>query len=341
MADTGTYSTEQSALIMENTEKEVYSSLIKQRPLFDIMQRRQDSELGGGPFYRLPSTRELSVNKSGGRLFTIPIRIDALGVTTTLGDSLEMLDPQKKNQALRAEYNIKTTVTPLALVDEDINMAQTDEAVVDYVQEQYTAALEDHLNTLAGSSYLWSSTSASGWTGINHAIIDDPTTSALGGWDGTSHENWRNKYITTGAYRTSQEGIMELTTIMAEISGAGGVIGLHITNKTVFSYYSAENYGQVNIERVTNDPFAGYPMVAGAPVMIDPQLSSNRWYCIDLRAFDLKVLGYKRAGNKPAWALTLPKSLLDRQLAEAFAIVSQGNFCWRRRNTSGVQIVTG
>jgi len=341
MADSGTYSTERSALIMEETEKEVFSSLVKSRPLFDIMQRRQDSQLGGGPFYRLPSTREVTKSKVGGRLFTIPIRIDALGVTTTLGDDLEAMDPQKKNQDLRAEYPIKTTVTPLALVDADINMAQGDEAVVDYVQEQYTAAIEDHLNTLAGADYLWSATSASGWTGINHAIIDDPTTSALGGWDGTDHENWRNKYITTGAYRTSQGGVSDLTNIMAQIAGCGGQVGLHITNAAVFAMYSAENYGQVQLERVTSDPFAGYPMVAGAPVMIDPNLVSNRWYPIDLRAMDVKVLGYKRAGNKPAFALVLPSALLDRQLAEAFAVVSQGNIVWRKRNTSGVQIVTG
>ena len=343
MADSGSFTTERASVIMEKTEKKVWSSLVRSRPIFDILQRRQDSQFGGGPFYRLPRTREITTNKAGGRLFTIPIRIDALDVTTTLGDDLEAMDPQKKNQVRRAEYSIKTTVTPLALVDADINMAQGPEAVIDYVQEQYQAAIEDHLNTLAGTSYLWSATSASGWTGINNAIEDDPTDdgSTLGGWDGEDHANWRNHYITTAAYRTNQEGIMELASLMADISGRGGMVGLHITNSTIFSYYAAENYGQVNIERVTDDPFAGYPVVAGAPVMIDPFLSSNRWYCIDLRAMDLMVLGYKRAGNKPAFALTLPAALLDRQLAQAFAVVSQGNMVWRARNTSGVQIVTG
>lgn len=343
MADTGSYDTERAALIMEDTENFVWSSLVRQRPLFDILQSVQDKQMGGGPFYKLPKTRELSVNKTGGRIFTIPIRIDALDVTTTLGDDLEMMDPQKRNQDRRAEYSIKTTVTPLAIADIDVNMAQGDAAVVDYVQEQYRAAMEDHLNTMAGSSYLWSATSASGWTGINNAIEDDPADdgSTLGGWDGEDHANWRNQYITTDAYRTNQEGLMELTYLLAMISGRGGMVGLNITNATVFSYYAAEQYGQVQVQKITDDAFAGYPIVNGAPVLVDPFLSSNRWYLIDLRAMDLKVLGYQRVGGKPAFALRLPSAMLDRQLAEAFAIVSQGNMVWRARNTSGVQIVNG
>ncbi len=347
MADTTSFTTEETALIIEAYQKKMFSSLVKNRPLLDIFQRNQNRN-GGGPFYKLPSTTEvLGPTKTGGHKFTFPARLDALGVTVEITTESQAVNAQQKDQAVRSEWSIAKFATPLAIYDWRLNMAQGDQAVVDYMHEQTNAALEDHLNDLVGATRLWKKTSTEGsLTGLPWAIHETTSSGVVGGLDRALHASWRNKVITTGAYRTTRGGIMALIDLMGQIAGSGGRVGLHLTNAAVYSMFAAEQYGQVNTPNMTDDVFYGYPVVYGAPVLSDPSLTATvahgdvgDWYCIDLRYMQWYVMGWKNYGNRPAFCLTLPAKLLEKQFGSTFAVVTQGNLVFKKLNTHGLQIV--
>jgi len=346
MADTTAFTEEKTAAIIEMYRKEVISSLMKNRPLLDIAQRFQNQR-GGGPFYRTPTTRETTITKTGGHKFTFPVRLDALDETVEITTELQEVDAKQKDQLKRAEYAIAMFATPLAISDWRLNMAQGDQAVIDYMNEQTEAALEDHLNALVGSTRLWKKTTSEGSLTALPWMVHETTTSGVrGGIDGALHATWRNKVITTGAYRTSREGIQELINLMGQIAGEGGQVGMHITNAAVYAMFAAEQYGQVNTPNMTDDVFYGYPVVYGAPVLSSPSLTATvahgdvgDWYCIDLRYMKWYVMGWVKAGNRPAFALTLPSKQLERQFGSTFAVVTQGNLCFTKLNANGLQIV--
>lgn len=349
MADTSSYTTEKQAAIVDMYQKEVFSSLVKNRPLLDIAQRYQNKYQGGGPFYRVPSTTEVvGPTKTGGSKFTFPVRLEALGATVIIDTEMQPVNAQQKDQLKRCEWDIAKVATPLAISDWRLNMAQGDQAVIDYMNEQTDSALEDHLNTLVGATYLWKKTTTEGSiTGLPYVIHETTTSGVVGGLDRALYSNWRNKVITTGAYRTSREGIQELINLMGQIAGSGGQVGMHITNAAVYAMFAAEQYGQVTTPNMTDDTFYGYPMVYGAPVLSSPSLTAavahgdvGDWYCIDLRYMQWYVMGWKKMpGNPPAFCLTLPSKQLEKQFGSTFAVVTQGNLCFKKLNVHGLQIV--
>jgi len=339
MADSTAYTSEKLALILSMVDDEVTSSLTECNPLFDIVQRWENT-VSDGPFYRLPSSSQMRLSTTGGIEFTFPVRVDALGVTTRMTTESQNLAPTQKNQDLRCVYDVVTVATPLAIFDLRLNMASGKEAVVDYVTEQTIAAKEDHINELSGANYLWSSTSAGGITGLNHAINTTTGSGVFGGLDRALHTNWTNSTVTTSTYAVSKEGIRELTQMMATIAGKGGKVGMHVTDAAAFAMFAATQYGQLQVGSVNKDPFAGIPVVMGAPVLIDPNLTDDYWYGIDLRYMKWYVMPYKRLGNKPAFALSTPMKELEKQLGTSFAVVTQGNLCFTKLNTHFVQVIS-
>lgn len=339
MADSTSYTSEKLALIMEMVDNEVTSSLTRANPMFDLFHRWEGT-VSTGPFYKLPSTTEVRPALTGGLEFTFPVRVDALSKTVRMTTESQNLAPAQKDQDLRAVYSVITLATPLAIFDIRLNMATGKEAVVDYVTEQVIAAKEDHMNTISGTSYLWSSTSAGGITGINHAINTTTATGVFAGLDRALHTNWTNLTVTTDNWNISSEGIREFVGLMAQIAGKGGKIGVHIANYQVFEMLMATNYAGLGLSTATADTFAGYPIVAGAPVLIDQNLSSTYWYMIDLRFVKWYVMPYKRYGGRPAFALSTPNKELPQQLGTTFAVVTQGNLCFKALNRHAVHVVT-